>query len=238
VSKDGLDFEQTEELVKNQAESGKLMTIVSVFIAFSLFITGHAVYSIYSHWVDDSIPLVSCPQSFENDSPVLLKPILQTDSVYSRDRWIRGFVRKVVLNAYPRNAEDAQPFFEFMRDHSEGEVRAKYEAFLADITVIKTMISGGSSIRFYPKDSNEVRIREESKGSVWVVEIDGYLVKSTSGEQERSKPTLRMVLEARPATRSNPNGLVVVEFDKDQIADYVSGRKESKVKETDKDEKK
>jgi len=27
-------------------------------------------------------------------------------------------------------------------------------------------------------------------------------------------------------------------FDKDQIADYVSGRKESKVKETDKDEKK
>lgn len=225
MSKDSIDFEQTADLVKFGAEKSKIMIATSIFIAFSIFLTGHAIYSIYFHWTDESIPLVSCPKSFENDSPVLMEPIQQTDSVFNQDRWIRGFVRKVVLNAYPRTKDDAYEFFKFMRDVSEGSVRHKYETFLADIEQIGMTIEAGNMIRFYPKDSNKIRIRSERVGR-WVIEVDGYFVKSMGSSESRTNPTLRFVIEARSATRTNPNGLVVVEMDKEQIADYVSGKRE------------
>lgn len=222
--KDSIEFEQTEDLIKFGSEKSKLVILISVFIAFSIFITVHALYSIYDQWTDKSIPLTICPKSFENDSPVIMTPINQTDKTYVQDRWIRGFVRKIVLNSYPRTPEDASKFFDYMASVSEGSVQKKYLSFIDDIESIQAYMKAGNSIRFYPKNSAETRIRLVSPGK-WVVEIDGFLLKNQGGGQERSTPTLRYVVEARPATRQNPNGLVIVESNTDLIADYVSGRK-------------
>lgn len=225
-NKDGIDFEQTEGLIKNESEKNRLITLISIFIAFSLFLTIHAVKSIFEHWTDDSIPLVMCPKDFNLDTPVLLNPINQTDDFYKQDRWIRGFVRKVVLNSYPRTADDAETFFKYMESISESDVKRKYSSFLNDMSDIIAYIKAGSSIRFYPKSSGEMRIRlAEGRKDRWVVEVDGFLVKNAGTTQERTTPTLRYVIEARKATRDNPAGLVVVEAQTELFADYVSGRK-------------
>lgn len=223
--KDGIDFSQTEDLVKFGSEKSKLLIIVALFIGLSCALTVHALYSIFTHWTDKSIPLVICPKSFDLDAPVLMTPVNQSDSVFVQDRWIRGFVRRVVLNSYPRTAEDMPRFFQNMKDMSEGSVARKYESFLNDIERIQTLIRGGNRIRFYVKNSNDMKIRPtEGRKDQWVVEIDGYLIKDIGGIQQRSTPTLRYTIETRPATRTNPSGLVVVDANMEQIADYVSGR--------------
>lgn len=232
--KDGIDFGQTEELVKFGAERSKLIILISAFIAFSGFLTAHALYSIYDHWTDQSIPLTVCPKSFDLDSPVLMTPINQTDSIFVQDRWIRGFVRKLILNSYPRTGADAEKFFPYMVSVTEGEVRHHYESFVNDMDAIKGLISAGSKIRFYAKNSTDIRIRPtDNRKDRWVVEVDGYLIKDLGGIQERSTPTLQYTIEARPATRSNPSGLVVVDAQMDKIADYVSGRKVKEILQED-----
>lgn len=232
--KDSIEFSQTEELIKFGSERSKLVLLISGFIAFSVFLTVHALYSIYNHWTDQSIPLTICPKSFDLDSPVIMKPINQSDSVFVQDRWIRGFVRRLVLNSYPRTAEDAEVFFAHVRDVSEGDVKRKYESFIDDISSIKIFIRAGNTIRFYPKNSADIRIRPtDGRKDQWIVEVDGYLIKDMGGSQERTTPTLRYKIEARPATRTNPSGLAVVEVEMDRIADYVSGRKVQEIKKED-----
>lgn len=230
--KDSIDFSQTEELVKFGSEKSKLMILVSIFIAFSFFLMIHAFVSIYNHWTDQSIPLTICPRSHDLDSPVIMKPITQSDNLFQQDRWIRGFVRKIILNSYPRTAEDAEKFFPYMVSISEGFVKRKYELYVNDIEAIKNYLRSGNIVRFYPKNSADLRIRKsDGKNDQWVVEIDGYMVKDIAGNQERTTPTLRYTIESRPATRTNPAGLVIVDTEIDKIADYVSGRKEKEQEE-------
>lgn len=222
-NRDEIDFSQTENLVKERTEFDRLYVLISVFIAFSLFLTMHAVYSIYDSWTDDSIPLTICPRSFDLDAPVLMKSIQENDQAYVQDRWIRGFIRRFVLNSYPRVPEDAEKFFQFAHDHSEGELQRKYRSFLNSMNEIRTALES-RNISFYPKNSSEIRIRGSGNPGQWVIEIEGYMVKDLGAGQERAPLTLRYVIEKRKPTRTNPDGLVVVDAKMDLIADYVSGR--------------
>jgi hypothetical protein len=189
---------------------------------------GHAFVSIYSLWTDKSIPLVVCPRSFELDAPVLMKTITDVESSYIQDRWIRGFIRRYVLNSYPRTEADAEPFYTYLQNHSKGAVQTKYEAYLNQIEEIKVRIASGNTLRFYATNSQDVRIRKNANSGEWTVEIDGYLVKNYGGRQERSIKTLRYTVEAGSATRINPDGLYVTDADLEMLTDYVSGKKEGK----------
>ena len=225
--RDEIEFSDAEELIKQGTEINRLTILISLFIAFFLFLNIHTVYSIYSSWTDESIPLTICPRSFDLDAPVLMKSIEENDQRYIQDRWIRGFIRRFVLNSYPRTGADAEKFFRFALDHSEGPLKTKYQSYVNAIGEIKSSISAGNSVLFYPKSSNEMRIRAVSK-TKWIVEIEGFLVKNLMSSQERSVTTLRYDIEARRPTRTNPDGLVVVATNLETIADYVSGREYQK----------
>lgn len=225
--RDEVDFGQAEELVQFGAEKSRLITLVAIFIACSVFVIIQALWSSYQFWADDSIPLVVCPKSFDLDAPVVMNTINDTGNQYVQDRWIRGFVRRYVLNSYPRTEEDAERFFTYVRDHSAGYVRDKYQAFLNEISGIKDKIGSNNTIRFYAKNSAEMRIRRNGDTlNQWTVEVDGYMVKNVGGSEERTVRTLRYVVESVPATRHNPDGLVVIDSNLDLIVDFVSGKSE------------
>jgi len=223
VEKDSIDLGQTEGLVKFSAAKNKLLMLVSVFIAFSIFITGHALYSIYEMLTDDSIPMVICPRTDNLDAPVVMNVLKDTKELYIQDRWIRGFVRRYILNLFPRTQDDAEPFYTYVRDHSKGKVKVKYDAFLNDINRISESIKSGNKIMFYPKNSTEVRIDRTKHENEWIVEVDGYMIKQYNGE-ERTTPTVRFTVEAGEPTKENPEGLYVTDLKTKVIADYVSGR--------------
>ena len=223
MEKDSIDLNQTESLIKFNAEKNKLLVLISAFIAFSIFLTGHALVSIYQMATDDSVPMVVCPRTEDLDAPVVLDVLKDTKSLYIQDRWIRGFVRRYILNLFPRTEEDAGPFYTYVRDHSKGRARIKYEAYLNDLQKIKDTIRSGNKIVFYPKQSKDVKIDRTKNKNEWVVEVDGYMIKYYEGE-ERSTPTVRFTVEAGEPTKENPEGLYVTELHTKVIADYVSGR--------------
>lgn len=224
--KDQIEMEQVSDLIQVETHKNKFFVFVALWLAFSGFIFIHSLYSIYSFSVDKSIPLVVCPRSFDLDAPVLMNTISETKSTLAQDRWIRGFARRYILNAYPRTPDDAERFYEFVMNRSRGDVYTKYQAYMGDIDEIKTRIRSGYNIKFYPKDSSDMKIRRGDGENRWVVEVDGYMVKNLGGKQERSTPRLRFVVESDLPTRYNPDGLYVIESNVEQVQDYVSGRKQ------------
>lgn len=225
--KDGVDNSQVSGLVEQKTELSFLMGAIILFIASSLAIIGYSGYSIFNMLTDESIPLTVCPRSYDLDAPVILETINETNSLVAQDRWIRGFVRRYLTNLYPRTAKDVSKFYGYIRDHSDGDLYYKYEAYAANSKEIENMIDAGYSLKFYPKGMDQILIRtEEGSKSSWRVDVDGYLVKSITKLVERTTPTIKLTIKAVPPTQKNPEGLVVTTLDVETIIDYVSGRKE------------
>lgn len=215
------------QIAKKEILSGQLKTLAGLFIGLALVIIAHAGISMYNMLSDRSVPVVVCPRSFDLDAPVIMKTI-DARGLKNQDRWIRGFMRRFITSLFPRTKEDAKSFFQYVIDHSKGDINYKYKTLMVDIDEVSDMIKNEYYYRFYPKDNNDVRIRTvQGTNNRWVVEIDGYLIKRMSLTQERFTPTLRYVVEAGEPTIDNPEGLYVIEGDVEQITDYVSGRKES-----------
>lgn len=214
------------KIAERELLSDQLRVLCGIFIGLALFIIAHAMYTTYSMLTDRSIPVVSCPRSYDLDAPVLMKTI-DKKGLKNQDRWIRGFIRRFVTSQFPRTAEDAQTFFQYVIDHSKGMVNYKYRSIMKDIGEISKLIGAEHFFRFYPKDQNDIRIRSvQGTTNQFVVEIDGFLIKKMSLTQERFTPTLRYVVEIGEPNLDNPEGLYVIEGDIEQITDYVSGRKE------------
>ncbi len=216
-----------ENIAKREVLSGQLKTLAGIFIGLSLIIIAHAVITTVKMLSDRTVPVVVCPRSFDLDAPVLM-PTINTKGKQTQDRWIRGFVRRFITMQFPRTKEDTKPFFEYVVNHSRGDIQYKFMTLLKDVEDVSNMVKNGTYYKFYPKSESEIRIRTvQGNATQWVVEVDGYLIKRMSMTQERYTPTLRYTIEAGEPTIDNPEGLYVIEGDVEQITDYVSGRKES-----------
>lgn len=214
------DFKDLEE---RDTANNAVQLSLSIFIGLTALLLFHALYSIYDYATDNSVPLVTCPRSFDLEAPVLMNSITQESLTH--DRWIRGFMRRFMTYQFPRTGDDAEKMFRYIRDHSRGEVKDKYKSYVKDIDIVSDHIRAGYYHRFYPKNSRDMRIRKPDNDKYWIVEIDGWLVSKYGIEVERSIPTLRYKVEVGTPTLTNPEGLYVVESNVEQIIDYVSGRK-------------
>lgn len=219
---------QLNEFNEFHLERSSTLSWVIVFIALSVALIIHSGWSLIKMVTDDSIPLVVCPRTYDLDRPVLLETIEEKNELYVQDRWIRGFIRTYVMSLFPRTAEDANKFFSYIRDHSSGSVRIKYQGYLDDIKGIEDRIKSGSLIKFYPKTGDGLRIRPTQKAgrqTEWVVEVDGYLNKGYENNAERTLPKVRFTVKAATPTKENPEGLVVSDLIiDDTIADLMSNR--------------
>lgn len=217
----GKDFDQIEE--KNKAER-TLRFFLSIFIGLSLLLLFQALYSIFEFATDDSIPLVSCPKSYELNAPVILKSV--SSSELTTDRWIRGFIGRYMKYQFPRTGEDAEKFFTYVKNHSTGSIKRKYQSYLKEMENIEKLINSGFYYKVYAKNSTEVRIRsiDNEENKRWIVEVDSYIVNMAGLDQVRTNPTLRYTVEAGKPTLTNPEGLYVVKSNMDEKVDYVSGR--------------
>jgi len=215
-----------ELLEKNEKETTRLSVALSLYIAGVVFISLFSIYKIFFYLTSNEVSLVSCPKSTQLDTPVTLTPISFEDPG-EQEMWIRGFVRKYVTSLFPRTGEDVKPFLDYVINHSEGTIKRKYESFKANIQDYTSLVDSGYLIKFYPKSTVGTRIRLKEPG-VWIVEIDGYMIKQMRLADERSTPTLRFTVETTQKNSLNPEGLVVTETNVEQIIDYVSGRKNVK----------
>lgn len=221
--------DQLNEFNEFHEEKSSVISWLLALIALSVALIIHSTWSVYTTLTDDSIPLVVCPRTYDLDRPVLLNTIEETNELYVQDRWLRGFIRTYVMSLFPRTAEDADKFFSYVRNHSTGTVRYKYQSYLDDIKSIEDRIRTGSLIKFYPKTGDGVRIRPTQKSgrqTEWVVEVDGYLNKGYENNAERTLPKVRFTIKAATPTRDNPEGLSVSDLIiDDTIADLMSNRK-------------
>lgn len=219
--------EALKDLVEQEVLTGGLRTLSAIFIGLALLIGFHSVYTIVKMLGDRSLPLVVCPREYTLDAPVVMKTI-ERSSIKSQDRWIRGFMRRFLTYQFPRSVQDVKPFFNYIYNHSKGDINLKFESYLKDVEAIQDMVKYGNYFRFYPKDSKDLRIRPvDGYTNRWVVEIDGYLIKKMSLTTERFTPVLRYTVESGEPTMDNPEGLYVIEGNIEQYVDYVSGKKEN-----------
>lgn len=218
---------EVKDLAERDVLTSRMKTGLAVIIALFLVIVAHTALSIISMLSDRSVPVVVCPRPSDLDAPVLMKTLDQ-ESLVVQDRWIRGFTRRFVMSLFPRTPQDVKPFYTYVVNHSEGATKRKFQGYVKDSEEIASLVRSFNFYKFYPKNSQDVRIRTvQGYSNRWVVEVDGYLVKRMNVTQERFTPTLRFTVEAQKATIDNPEGLYVIEFENEQITDYVSGRKEN-----------
>jgi len=223
-----LDRDEADFIVKKDVEYSLFLRILIFLIAICIVYIYHTTTSIIKYITDDSIPVVSCPKEYVVDSPIVMKTMNEV-SAKEKDRWVRGFMRRVLLAQFPRTKDDVGRSFKYMVDHSKDEVNSKYSALYNDYEPISRYIES-MYYRFYPKmnDSGyEMRIRKGATENEWFVEIDGYLIKRMSNNEERYFPTLKYKIVAGKATMQNPEGLYVTEATMERITDYVSGKKEN-----------
>lgn len=214
-----------QEIVEKQILTSSIKVIAGVVIGFAVFVFSEAIYSTYTLLTDRTIPLVSCPRVYDMDAPIVMNTI-SNEGPIQQDRWIRGFMRRFIVNQFPRTPEDAEKGFKYVVDHSYGAVERKYKAFLGDISTIRELIRNGHYFKFYPSNSLDMRIRKSDASDIYLVEIDGFLVKRAGNIQERFTPTLRYKIKLEKSTIDNPEGIYVLESSIDSVIDYVSGRKE------------
>lgn len=215
--------EDLVELLENDVEKQRLLTLSGVVLGLSVLMILHNFYSIIKMVTDDSIPLVNCPRTFELDKPVLLKSVYS--SKISIDNHIRGFSISFVRSLFPRSVEDLEPFYNYVINHSDGYFKKRYEARLEDKKKIKDNIEVGIYSKFWIANSQKIQIRPlDGKTGQWKVIILGYLHKRLSGgEFEKLQPRIELVVKAVKPTITNPEGLIVDEFVMKQINDPISG---------------
>lgn len=217
--------DKIDELVENEVLSNSIIMLFVIFISLSVLIAGHSILTMVKMSTDKSIPLVICPQTYDLDAPVVMSTIKDA-GIVGQDRWIRGFIRRYVSAQFPRTGQDAREKFKYLVNHSKNNVAFKYQEFLDEIEEITKFIDSGNYYKFYPIDSKDIRIRNyPDTKDTWVVEIDGYLIKRSSGKEERYSPTLKYIVQAGESNMDNPEGLYVIDTSLEQITDYVAGSK-------------
>lgn len=212
-------------LIEKEAATNWLMVTSGIFLAVATFLSMISLKDIFHILNDDSIPLVVCPKAYELDSPVIMRTIREA-SVEEKDKWVRGFMRRFMQSQFPQTSEDAEDNLNYVINHSSGAVKDKYQSYLYNLENFKALIDQKFYYSFYPTNTLDIRIRSTGSKGEWVVEMDGFMVRSAGDKEKRTTPTLRYTVQAQDHTLKNPEGLVVVDSNILEIADYVSGRKE------------
>lgn len=201
--------------------------LVALLLSISVMTSIYSIYSIVTKLGDHTIPLVQCPKSYDLDSPVIL-PVIRDTSIFSKDKWVRGFIRKYVTHQFPRNEADAESSLKYVSGRSSGKIKDLYEGRLNNIDKFKTLFRQGYYYSFYAKDiedGKDIRIRRDGIGT-WAIEVDGYMVHRLRENEVRTTPTLRYTVKSGPVTLENPEGLYVTWSNQDEYKDPVSGEKQ------------
>jgi hypothetical protein len=225
--KNKVTSDELKELREKDSQEIKLAKALGLLVALVLLSIVHNFYSIFQMWTDDSVVFVQCPRQFTLDRPVIMKKMSDSSNL-QLDNWVRSFAINFTMKLHPRTAEDAEVFFEYIKNHTEGYNQKKYEARLNDIEDIKKQIKIGNRRKFYIKNSNEIQIRK-IKGQVtkWKVVIFGYLHSKTLTGLEKTQPRVELIIRPVKPTIYNPEGLLVESFDIIAIKDAISGEEVS-----------
>lgn len=214
---------ELEELKEKDKQEGKLAKVLGILVGLVLLSIAHNFYSMYQMWTDDSVVFVQCPRQFNLDRPVIMKKMDDASNL-QLDNWIRSFAINFAMKLHPRTAEDAEPFFEYIKNHTEGYRQKTYEARLSDIEEIEKEITIGNKRKLYIKNSNDIQIRKlPGEVARWKVVIYGYLHSTSQAQKEKTQPRIELTVRATKPTIYNPEGLVVEDFEIIQIKDVISG---------------
>ena len=217
-----IDKEALSGLDKKDKARISMLNLMGVLIGLVALMIAHNLYSIYTMATDNSIPLVMCPKSFYNDRPIVLKTLDKADKV-DVDNMIKGFSLNFVMRLFPRTAEDAEPFYKYIANHTEGVLKKKYEARIDSIKKIKNSIEVGNYSKLYIADSQDIKIRKLANKNGWKVILKGYLHKRKIGRMEKTQPKIELDIKYVGATRENPEGFIVEDYVIRHIVDPISG---------------
>jgi hypothetical protein len=221
-NKNLIDRSELGELDEKEAQRISLVKLIGVILGVLLLLIVHNFYSMIQMWTDDSVAFVQCPKNFDLDKPVILKK-LETSDPLSVDNWISSFAIGYTMRLFPRAKQDAKIFYQWIIDHSDTDMRKKYEARMKEISKIEELIDSGSFSRFWLEDSQKIEIRKNSSSGDWIVIINGYLHRKKNVEVEKTQPKVELTISLTTPTIRNPEGLKVEKIRFIQITDPVAG---------------
>lgn len=211
-----------ELLDKEDMNASTFKAFVVSFFTMTLII-GVNLWDCFVKFNDETIQLVSCPKSFEVNSPSLLK-VVRDGALRQKDMWVRSFIANYFVNQFPINAEDAERSLKYTVDHSSGKVRKLYYTRLDNLSEFKRIVSDGFFYEVYAKDSYDIKIRSKSSNR-WSVQVEAYLIHNLRENRVGRPVILNYEIYAGDHTLSNPEGLYVDEANTEIYEDYVSGEK-------------
>lgn len=220
------DEKELAELKQKDDAEDQLAKGLGILIGCLLLFIGYNVKSMYDTWTDDSVIFVQCPRKFHLDRPVILNRMDDISNV-DFDNWIRSFSINFIMKLFPRSEQDVEKFFQYIVNHTSGYRKMRYEARLAKIENIKKSVDLGNYSKFYFEDTNEIKIRKVDNKNQWKVVANGFLHKRSVIEREKSEPRIELTIETIKPTMTNPEGLVVVDFEIIYVTDPISGNEVS-----------
>lgn len=215
--------EHLGDLVEKESNSVIAIGLAATFAAIAALLCGFYAIKIKQYITDDSTLVVQCPTEYNYDSPVLLKAISHGSAI-EKDRFIRGFVRNVLMNIHPRTKVDAEKSLQWLKNHTVGVAASSTQSFLDNKERFVSLIAGGTFQEFFPYNSTEsknFRVRKAMSGIV--VEIDGFYVKHSLSHQDRKESVLRMLIKECDQSTKNVYGLCLSEYKYVGPKDGVSG---------------
>lgn len=223
---DLFNLDEVSELDTKEVEARKLSLMALLFVAGSLAATTLNLSDMITKFFDDNVAVVVCPRDFTLDAPVVMLPVRDA-SLMVQDRWIKGFIRRYILAQFPRMPSDVEPNLSYLINHSTGSAKKRYQAYGRHKSDMKQTISSGSFYSFYPKATQEIEIRATDVKGIWIINVNGYLVRYVGLGEERTFPQLFYRVVAGKITRTNPEGFYVEDTNVTEITDWVSGKTKS-----------
>ena len=222
-NKEKVTSNELGELKEKDSQETKLAKALGILVGLVLLSIVHNFYSMFQMWTDDSVIFFQCPRQFTLDRPVIMKKMDESTNLHL-DNWIRSFSINFVNKLHPRTADDAEIFFEYIKNHTEGYQQKIYEARISDIEDIQKQIRIGNYRKFYIKNSNEIQIRKiKGQNPKWKVVIFGFLHTRAQTGLEKTQPRVELTIRPVKPTIYNPEGLLVEDFQLIHIKDAISG---------------
>lgn len=209
-------------LDKEEVRSTSFKLFIISFCIMTLMI-GVNLWDSVVRYNDESIQLVSCPKSFEVNSPSLLK-VVRDGSVKQKDIWVRTFIANYFTNQFPINSTDAEAALTFAVNHSSGRVKKIYENRLDNLREFKRILDDGYFFEVYAKDNYDIKIRARSSNK-WSVQIEAFMIHNIRENKLGKAVILTYEIELGDHTLSNPEGLYVYDANTEIYEDYITGAK-------------
>ena len=193
--------EESSEINLEKINVRKKLSILKALVICSILYGSTTLYDLYN---DVTVMTFAAPAVHDTNVPQRLSRI-ENISKDEMEHYLKDFVRQYIRARYPKNDIEAKFMYEFIRDHSSGEIKSDFNSRIENLIKVSDALNSGKITSIYPKNSMNIQIRKsDSNSSEWKVLLPVRKVKRVGlNGDERTDPNIEMTIEVQEPTQKN-----------------------------------